>query len=182
MKKKGTKKKRKSKKVSRRAFAVTSMAAAAVPGMLGCKDPESDMTVAAPEAWSGGGMTGNAPSDWKEGTTIPAEYYIDPKHFLRDERYLADNLWLMIDHTSRIPLVGDFFTFEFGRGENIIILRDEQKNVRAFHNVCRHRGSRLCRDSDDPRPEDDRLSILQLSSSGNTPLFRCPYHGWTYDL
>ncbi|MEE9292071.1 MAG: SRPBCC family protein, partial [Acidobacteriota bacterium] len=34
----------------------------------------------------------------------------------------------------------------------------------------------------DPRPEDQRLSVLQLGASGNTPLFRCPYHGWTYDL
>jgi len=182
MKKKGTKKKRKRKKMSRRAFAATSMAAAAGTGLVGCKDSKSDKTSAASEAWSGAGMTGSAPSDWKEGTTIPAEYYIDPKHFLRDERYLADNVWLMVDHHSRIPQVGDFFTFEFGRGENIIILRDEKKNVRAFHNVCRHRGSRLCRDSDDPRPEGDRLSVLQLNSSGNTPLFRCPYHGWTYDL
>ena len=103
-------------------------------------------------------------------------------HYQRDEAYLADNFWFMVDHESRIPKAGDYFTFEFGRGENIIIVRDKKGKVNAFHNVCRHRGSRLCRDSDDPRPEGDRLSVLQLGSSGNTQVFRCPYHGWTYDL
>lgn len=179
------KKKGKKNKVSRRAFAATSMAAAAVPALVGCQDSksvETSETAPAPEVSSSLAMGGNSSAPWKKGTTIPAEYYLDPKHFLHDEQYLAENVWLMVDHGSRIPAVGDYFTFEFGRGENIIILRDDKKKVRAFHNVCRHRGSRLCRSSDDPRPEGDQLSILQLNSSGNTPLFRCPYHGWTYDL
>jgi Rieske 2Fe-2S family protein len=54
--------------------------------------------------------------------------------------------------------------------------------VKAFHNVCRHRGSRLCRHEGEPAPKEPRLSVLQLGSSGNTPVFRCPYHAWTYDL
>jgi phenylpropionate dioxygenase-like ring-hydroxylating dioxygenase large terminal subunit len=190
MAKKATKKKSKKKTVSRRAFAVTSMTAATAPAMLGCSDPKSEQTAPSAEKWSGSGMSGSGDGMsggggslvWQEGTTIPSKYYLEAKHFDRDERYLAENIWLMVDHHSRISKVGDFFTFEFGRGENIIILRDEKNRVRAFHNVCRHRGSRLCRDSADPRPESDRLSVLQLSASGNTQSFRCPYHGWTYDL
>lgn len=119
---------------------------------------------------------------WREGTTIPAEYYVDEKHYPGDERMLADHMWFMVDHVSRIPKPGDYFVFEYGRGDSVIVLRDTAGEVKAFHNVCRHRGSRLCRHSEDLLPNDKRLSVTQLTSSGNTPVFRCPYHAWTYDL
>lgn len=120
---------------------------------------------------------------WRVGTTIPVEYYTDERQYRQDERFLAENFWLMVDHESRIPTAGDYFVFEFGRGESVIILRDKAGAVRGFHNVCRHRASRLCRHHRDPAPEDaSRLSVTQLGPSGNTPVFRCPYHAWTYDL
>jgi Rieske 2Fe-2S family protein len=119
---------------------------------------------------------------WREGTTIPAEYYLEEKHYIDDERFLATNLWFLADHEARIPKAGDYFVFEFGRGESAIVLRDKAGAVKAYHNVCRHRGSRLCRHDEDPVPQDARLSVKQLTSSGNTPVFRCPYHAWTYDL
>ena len=122
------------------------------------------------------------PGGWKEGHTIPAEYYIDEKHYLADERFIGEHLWLMVDHESRIPNAGDYFVFEYGRGESAIVLRDRAGAVKAYYNVCRHRGSRLCRHDEDTTPKDPRLSVKQLGSSGNTPVFRCPYHAWTYDL
>src|SRR5262245_6988170 len=120
--------------------------------------------------------------NWREGTTIPAEYYVDEKYYPRDEQFLADNMWFMADHVSRIPKPGDYFVFEFGGGDSVIVLRDKGGEIKAFHNVCRHRGSRLCRHDEDPTPKDKRLSVAQLGSSGNTPVFRCPYHAWTYAL
>ena len=119
---------------------------------------------------------------WREGTTIPAEYYVDERRWMNDERYIADHLWLMADHQSRIPKPGDYFVFEFGRGESAIILRDQSNAIKAFHNVCRHRGSRLCRHDEHRDRKDTRLSVVQLGPTGNTPVFRCPYHAWTYDL
>ena len=116
------------------------------------------------------------------GTSLPAEYYLDEKRYLTDERFIADNVWLMVDHESRIPKPGDYFVFEFGRGDSVIFLRDQAGEVKGFHNVCRHRGSRLCRHDDDPAPKDTRLSVKQLGASGNTPVFRCPYHAWTYGM
>ena len=50
---------------------------------------------------------------WREGTTIPVEYYVDEKHYVNDERFLADHFWFMVDHHSRIPKPGDYF--EIGR-------------------------------------------------------------------
>jgi Rieske 2Fe-2S family protein len=119
---------------------------------------------------------------WRVGTTIPAEYYTEEKQYLNDERVIREHFWLMVDHVSRIPRPGDYFVFEFGRGESAIVLRNTAGELKAFHNVCRHRGSRLCRHDDDPAPKDARLSVKQLGASGNTPVFRCPYHAWTYDM
>ena len=120
--------------------------------------------------------------DWTEGYTIPSEYYIGEPHYLSDERFIGEHLWFLADHVSRIPNPGDFFVFEYGRGDSVIILRDQAGAVKGYQNVCRHRGSRLCRHDEDPAPTDARLSVKQLASSGNTPVFRCPYHAWTYDL
>jgi len=139
-----------------------------------------------------GAPTPTYPNNWKEGTTIPAEYYVDEKHYLNDERYLQENFWFMVDHHSRIPKPGDYFVFEFGRGSSVIVLRDQAGEVRAFHNVCRHRGSRLIQHGfdlvrptealPDGKPADKVLSMVQLGPSGNTPVIRCVYHAWTYDL
>jgi phenylpropionate dioxygenase-like ring-hydroxylating dioxygenase large terminal subunit len=227
------------KKLSRRDFAKTSMAAgaaaaaAALPATLVAKGPAvaaataaGNITAAAagaavarrrritmpPEVTYGGmnefgdgrsallenvmtpaGQTPpNYPGGWKEGTTIPIEYYIEEKHYLNDERFLADNFWFMVDHHSRIPKPGDYFIYEFGRGESVIVLRDQAGEVKAFHNICRHRGSRLCQHGfdevrptealPDGKPADKVLSMVQLGPSGNTPVFRCVYHAWTYDL
>ena len=89
-------------------------------------------------------QTTSYPSGWRESTTIPAEYYLDEKHYLNDDRFVADHFWLMVDHESRIRKPGDYFVFEYGRGDSVIVVRDQAGTVKAFHNVCRHRGSRLC--------------------------------------
>jgi len=94
---------------------------------------------------------------------------------------VADHFCLMTDHESRIPNPGNFFVFEYGRRESILIVRGRDNEVRGFYNVCRHRGSRLCRHDSTAIPEDPRLSVKQLAGSGSSPVFRCPYHAWTYD-
>lgn len=128
---------------------------------------------------------------WREGTTIPVEYYVDEKHYVNDERFLADHFWFMVDHHSRIPKPGDYFVFEYGRGDSVIVVRNQAGEVKAYHNMCRHRGSRLCQHGfdevrptealPDAKPADKVLSVVQLGASGNSQSFRCPYHAWTYD-
>ena len=100
--------------------------------------------------------------------TIDAEYYTDEERYLFDERLVADHFWLMVDHESRIADPGDYFVFEYGRSESILIVRGQDNEIRGFYNVCRHRGSRLCRHDADPIPEDPRLSVKQLSQSGSS--------------
>ncbi|MDH3441273.1 MAG: aromatic ring-hydroxylating dioxygenase subunit alpha [Gammaproteobacteria bacterium] len=171
-------------KLSRREFAKGSVVAGAaaavtIPAVLqaGQQATESVSPDAAP---SPEGSTGAV--EHQEGMTIPAEYYYEMAHYRKDEAHIAENWWLMADHVSRIPEPGDFFVFKFGLGESAIVVRNESGEINAFHNVCRHRGSRLCRHDEDPRPDDDRLSVRQLGESGNAQVFRCPYHAWLYDV
>jgi Rieske 2Fe-2S family protein len=174
-------------KLSRREFAKSSVVAGAVaavgiPGVVraggqSAAQAQTEKSNSTPKTAAPGGS-----SDWQKGTTIPAEYYLDADIYKIDERYIAANLWLLADHVNRIPNTGDFFVFKFGLGESAIVVRDESGNIGAFHNVCRHRGSRLCRHDEDPTPDDNRLSVRQLGESGNAQVFRCPYHAWLYDL
>src|SRR5208282_963982 len=77
------------------------------------------------------------------------------------ERVLKPS-WQIVCHINSIPKTGDYETFDLG-SESIMVLRDRDGSVRAFHNVCRHRGARL------------------LDGAGNCPAaITCPYHGWTY--
>ena len=103
-------------------------------------------------------------STWSEGYSLPREMYNSPDVFVRDLEWLMQNQWLLTGHISQIPEAGDFYLFEIG-AENIIITRNREGEIRAFHNVCRHRGSRIC-----------------LEKQGKKRLFICPYHAWSYDL
>ncbi len=121
------------------------------------------------------------PGGWQPGRTIAGEYYFDEEHYLKDEAFLRESQWMFADVACRIPTAGDYFVFEYGGNDSVIVVRGNGGDVKAFHNVCRHRGSRLCRHDGDAVPGDPRLSVKQLGSNGSSPVFRCPYHAWTYD-
>ncbi len=70
----------------------------------------------------------------------------------------------MVGHVSRIPEVGDYFLWEI-MNESVIVVRSDATTIKAFFNVCRHKGSRVC-----------------LEAEGKKRLFTCPYHAWTYSL
>ncbi len=193
-------------KLSRRTFAKTSVAAGtaavALPNtLLGSTPTKTAATkttygraarVEMPDEPAGYGGSGATPlpgpvpqtasvNGWKDGLTLPGEYYLDAKHFDADEAFLAENIWQYTDQASRIANPGDYYVFEFGRSESILIVRGQDNEIRGFYNVCRHRGSRVCRHDADAKPGDPRLSVKQLGQSGSSPVFRCPYHAWTYD-
>ncbi len=82
---------------------------------------------------------------------------------LEIERILTPS-WQIVCHVSAIPRPGDFVTFDLGTN-GVVALRDSQGEIRAFHNVCRHRGARI------------------LDGIGHCPgAINCPYHGWSYRL
>ncbi|RUL86498.1 aromatic ring-hydroxylating dioxygenase subunit alpha [Tautonia sociabilis] len=73
--------------------------------------------------------------------------------------------WVCAGRSGELPGRGDFVVREVGE-ESIILVRDDAGAIRAFFNVCRHRGTRLCAEP--------------VGKTGGT--IRCPYHAWTYDL
>jgi Rieske 2Fe-2S family protein len=94
--------------------------------------------------------------------TLPAHYYTDPGVFERELENLFCRMWLCVGRTEQASKHGDFFLCEIA-GESIIVTRDDDV-LRAFYNVCRHRGTRVC-------------SEKEGTFAG--PI-RCPYHGWSY--
>jgi len=98
-------------------------------------------------------------------TTLPAVYYTDPDLFRQElERFYCQD-WICAGRANRIPTAGDYFLRDIA-GESIIITRDASNSLRAFFNVCRHRGTRIC-----SRVEGHFPGRIQ-----------CGYHGWTYGL
>lgn len=100
-----------------------------------------------------------------EARTLPSRYYTDPELFRLEMEAVHYQMWLHAGRLEQIPSPGDYFVRDFA-GASVLILRDERGEVAAFHNVCRHRGTRLCK-----RDEGRLPGRIQ-----------CPYHGWTYDL
>lgn len=97
--------------------------------------------------------------------SLPAWIYQDAEFFEREKQAIFRAAWQLVCHVSDIPRPGDFHTLEF-LGESLVVLRAEEGAVRAFHNVCRHRGARLL---DGPSGHCGRR-------------ITCPYHAWTYAL
>jgi Rieske 2Fe-2S family protein len=97
--------------------------------------------------------------------TLPQKYYTAQAVYdLENERIFSSH-WLYAGRESQLPEKGSYFLFEIDN-ESIIILRDQTGVIRAFYNVCRHRGTRICREA-----------AGQFSKS-----IQCPYHAWTYAL
>jgi Rieske 2Fe-2S family protein len=95
---------------------------------------------------------------------LTREMYVSPEWLERDLERIFRRRWLFAGHSSQISRPGEFFTFELG-DDSVIVSRTNTGELAAFHNVCRHRGTRLCEES-----------------SGQVKNFRCPFHGWSYGL
>ena len=100
----------------------------------------------------------------KPGWALDQRFYTDPEIYQLELDRIVTRNWILAGHASQIPDAGDYLVFSLAN-ESAIIVRAKDGRVRAFANVCRHRGSLVC-----------------LENRGNKRKFECPYHGWTYDL
>jgi len=100
----------------------------------------------------------------KPGWALDQRFYTDPEIYQLELDRIVTRNWILAGHASQIPDAGDYLVFSL-ENESAIIVRGKDGRIRAFANVCRHRGSLVC-----------------LENHGNTSKFECPYHGWTYDL
>ena len=93
---------------------------------------------------------------------ISREIFVSEAVFREELEKVFTRAWLFVGHESQIPNPGDFFSSRMGE-ESVILVRDKAGEIHVFLNSCRHRGMKVCR-----------------YDSGNTSLFTCPYHSWTY--
>ncbi|MEU0195341.1 aromatic ring-hydroxylating dioxygenase subunit alpha [Streptomyces afghaniensis] len=97
--------------------------------------------------------------------TLPGDHYTDPEIFRLEQEHIFESMWFCAARSSELAKPGAFRTVDVGR-ESILLTRSRDDSVRAFFNVCRHRGAKLC-----------------TQESGEVKrAFQCPYHAWTYSL
>ncbi len=118
---------------------------------------------AAPTSTASGrpfGSTALPPSAHR--TALSRRLYTDPSLLPHEQELIFERTWQLAGHISALPRAGSYMTANAGT-QPVLVLRDENGTLRAYRNVCRHRGSRL------------------LSGSGQCKAaIRCRYHGWTY--
>ena len=93
------------------------------------------------------------------------KYYVDDSILNEEMTNIFFNRWVCCGRSQDTPNIGDYKLINIGN-ESIIILRDDQHQIKAFFNVCRHRGTKIC--------------IKEEGCFSKS--IQCPYHGWTYDL
>ncbi len=100
----------------------------------------------------------------KPDTALERDFYTSAADFQVDLDLIWYRDWLFIGHDCEVPLAGNYLTVQIG-DYPVLVLRDRDGGVRAFHNSCRHRGSRIC-----------------AAEHGSAARLVCPYHQWTYAL
>jgi phenylpropionate dioxygenase-like ring-hydroxylating dioxygenase large terminal subunit len=98
---------------------------------------------------------------------VPIEPYVSREYYEREQALIFRKVWLNVARVEQIPKPGDYLVKELEVcNTSVLIVRGKDGVVRAFHNMCTHRGNKLA-------PE----------ASGNCPgLFTCKFHGWAYGL
>jgi phenylpropionate dioxygenase-like ring-hydroxylating dioxygenase large terminal subunit len=102
--------------------------------------------------------------------TIGVEAYISEEYARAEGDKLWAKVWQQVERVEEIPRVGDFLTYEI-LDDSIIVVRTAPDTIRAYHNVCAHRGRKLI---DTPDGAHD--------ARGSRKQFVCGFHGWRYDL
>ena len=94
---------------------------------------------------------------------VSREIYVNDDLYKMELEQVFTRAWLFIGHEAQVPNPGDFVVSRMGE-EEVILVRDRKSQLHVFLNTCRHRGMKVCRYDD-----------------GNTLVFTCPFHGWSYD-
>ncbi|HLY58983.1 MAG TPA: aromatic ring-hydroxylating dioxygenase subunit alpha [Stellaceae bacterium] len=103
------------------------------------------------------------PQRYKSGA-LTRDRYSSPDFAAREFDRVFARTWLVVGRTGEIPESGDYFTHEIGR-ESVLVVRQDDGSIRAFHNVCQHRGNRLVHQTE-----------------GSQPSFTCDYHSWRWGI
>ena len=97
-----------------------------------------------------------------EAGQISREIFVNEDIYAQEQEQVFTKAWLFVGHESQVPKPGDYFVSSMGE-ESVILCRDREGGIHVFLNSCTHRGMKVCR-----------------YDEGNTPVFSCPYHGWSF--
>lgn len=97
-------------------------------------------------------------------TSLGRDFYTSAEVYDADLRLIWTRDWVYVASAPELPKPGSFVTVQIG-DYSVIVVRGNDSQIRAFHNSCRHRGSRICQ-----------------TAKGTNPKLVCPYHQWTYEL
>ncbi len=106
----------------------------------------------------------NTANPLEKASTIPAPWYRDPRIEELERSSVFDGTWQVAGRGDQVREKGQFFTADIA-GEPIVVVRGDDEKLRAFYNVCRH-----------------HAAAVVPQTQGCAKQFRCPYHGWTYDI
>ena len=98
------------------------------------------------------------------GLDVDGARYNSLEFMNKEWAYMWPKVWLLLGREDEIPEPGDYQMEEFGR-ESFLMIRQNNKKIRTFYNVCQHRGARLT-----------------FNDLGSTETFKCPYHGWQWRI
>lgn len=109
--------------------------------------------------------------------TLRSEFYTTEAIFQQERERIFFREWFCVGREEELPNSGDFLQLELA-GESVLVVRTRQGDIRAFYNICRHRGCRLAL-GDAGKPEHAPTA----GATGTFPgVIRCSYHSWTYEL
>ncbi|AFQ52196.1 aromatic ring-hydroxylating oxygenase subunit alpha [Burkholderia cepacia] len=118
-------------------------------------------------------------SEWTRRPALPASQFVDPRIytdegiFKEEQQKIFDKCWLIACHESELPRPLDYRIYEHPGGHSMIIIRDEENKIRAFNNICPHRGNLLLHDASG--------SIAGPSAAGGPKRITCIFHAWAFD-
>ena len=95
--------------------------------------------------------------------TLPGKYYYDSAIYEAERERIFGQLWVCVERAEQVANPGDFITADVA-GENLVVVRGRDGQLRGFYNVCRHRGARV------------------VAGCGQAKALTCSYHAWTYSL
>jgi len=125
--------------------------------------PDGCLTMSAGTTMTSSLDTLHIDSDISRAWSVPSVCYTDPAVLILERDKIFARTWQVVGHHHQVASPGDYFTCDL-MGEPLLIVRGSDGNLRGFYNVCRHRAG------------------PPAQGCGSRKLFRCGYHGWTYDL
>lgn len=101
-------------------------------------------------------------ADQEAGLSLPARFFYDQDVYLKEKTEIFFKSWHLVAHVNELSEPGSFVTHDIFE-QSVLVIKGRDSEIRAFHNVCQHRGNRLVE-----------------ARRGKTPALTCGYHAWSY--